>query len=307
MNNNNLLLFSILASAVLVPATLVAANADTDEDLYELSDYEQVLVKNNANLDNATNADINDYVDTIREFRNNLEPWQESYMDTIDELSKVSLAIEKAIAEGEIDAETAEKIQQEVLLAQLEDWGIASAEKIGEDPKHWMDKAVSFKEAYEAKESTKTSGSSDGTDIHRVHVNTSLKINTIMWMPCWEWYGIPINCPFIDHGWNIDTASVSGVAAPTSGHVTYGSDICNERDVDHATVTIDYEIERIMTNVFGDDIPIPDSDSSISLDGNDTTFNCYSASPRYSIAAGSTAEMTTEIIDISVSGESHNS
>jgi hypothetical protein len=100
---------------------------------------------------------------------------------------------------------------------------------------------------------------------------------------------------------------VSGGPAPTSGNVSYGSDICNERDVDHETVTIDYEIERTMTNVFGNDVHIPDSSDSISLDGNDTFFNCYSASPRYSILAGSSAELSTEITDITVSDETHDS
>jgi hypothetical protein len=181
-----------------MPVVLATASTEGDEALYTLSDYEQVLVKNNADLVNATNAEINDYVDIIREFRNGLDPYQQTYMEAIDELSEVSLAIDKAVADGEIDAETASKIQQEVLFTKLEGWGITTTEKIDEDVKSWMDKAIAFKES-EDKKTTNTSGGQDGSTTQYVHTgNLALKINSVMWLPCWEWNGIPINCPVID-------------------------------------------------------------------------------------------------------------
>lgn len=279
----------------------------TDRDMiHELSAYEQVMIKNNVGMTDASSDTINEYVEMLRKYRDNLEPYQNTVMTVFDELAQLELDIEEAKSTNQTDTTIAQETQYEELINKLEGWGITTQDNIETDPSYWMRKAISFKASHDAT-TVNTSGNGDHFNTHQIHAgNSALKINSIIWYPCASLASIQVSCFVLDWGWNIDTTVVSVSPLPTSGKLSFGVDVCNERDIDHVRISFDYEIDRSITSSIGTSLYDWNTDTTASLNGERTFFNCLSSTKYLSVPAGSSAEQTMKITDISVSSESHS-
>ena len=186
-------------------------------------------------------------------------------------------------------------------IFELEELGVPSQDRLEANPQYWLERAIEAKKRIDSGDTYQTSGDNSDDNLYYVHSsNSALKRTSVLWIPCWE-HGFQIGCPNLNWGWNAGTTTTAYWFIPSSGTMSFGSDICNDRDIGHDTINYDMRIQRSVTSVtLGTSVYDYDQTTSEHLDAD--RRDCDNNPKHVSIPAGTRADLSTSISNISVPG-----
>ncbi len=293
----------LLIAMLLVPAGINGITAQTVQNEstleLELTAYEKSMLESPSLKDVSEEVKI-DFIKNLREFRNNLSGYDAKIVEKLDELAIADLKLKEANNSNK-DEKTIQKYESQKALKifELEDLGVPSQERLEANPQYWTEKAIESKKRIESNNTQPVIGTDRNDDIYFIHSSDSaLKRVSILWVPCWN-EGFQVSCPNLNWGWNVGTTTAFWWI-PTDGIMSFGSQICNDSDINHDTINYNMRIEREIISIFQTTVYDFDNTTSESLDAD--RYNCDNTTFYKSVNAGSRTELSTSISNIFVTG-----
>ncbi len=307
---------SRLVAILLVPGIVLAQNTDTNQSKSEiepeddavgstgnvgLTQYEKFMLENTPSLQNVSKEQKDNYLQKFKEFRTSLSGYEANIMDKLEDLAIAESELKDA-KESNKDEKTIQKYEslKALRIFELEDLGVPTTDRLNANPDYWMKKAIAAKNFVENNDTQKISGEYNDSTITYVHAtNSALTRTSIIWVPCWN-NNFQVSCPNLNWGWNTGSTTTAFWFIPTDGAMSFGSQICNDKNIGHDKIHYSVRIERDITSIFGTSLYDYDRTTIESLDAD--SVQCDDTTIHKSVNAGSRADLTTSLSNISVTG-----
>lgn len=270
-------------------------------DMDELTAYEEFVLDNMPNLDEATEQDKASYIKAFRDSTDGLTEYESSYMDKLEELAEAQKKLDLAKAANETENVAKYESEKALRIFELEDLGVTTKDRFDASPGYWTNKAINAAEYGKDAGSTSITNN-DVRDNPDPDLETSpeyvmepeyisLSRIAVITYPCWE---DGIVCPLIENSWNEGTSASEIGLVPVEGQLSFRSAVCLEGPAERGNVGFKMRIQHDLYDSSGTIYTADESSDRTLANMGD----CHISTTDKDANAGHGAKIAVSITDI---------